>query len=191
MKKLSFAKLYFYATFAVCFLMNTKLLQAQEQLPIGIDNDVKVALHILQDLRHEFEHFPTDESHSDLIIHIAVNAFVEMYQKIVEATVTYYLMPNMPAKQNLHDIIIRIIADDTIRLIALLCRELIHFIFDHQMSWQEKAYHCAWVISVILIIKMGVENLPKSINPTGMIQDNGNKNDEKPFWPKGRPDFPH
>ena len=90
--------------------------------------------------------------------------FIEMYQKIVEATVAYYLMPNTSIHHNLHDIIIKIIADYVIKLTSILSSKLIDFIFDHKISWQEKVAYCGWILSMMIIIKLGIEQLPKDNN---------------------------
>ena len=193
MKKFSCVKLYFYMTIMASLLLNVEKSYAQQMLLDNVvDHDLQMTFRILSDIRHQIENLPPEESHlnSDITVHIVI-VFIEMYKKIVEATVTYYLMPSGSIKQSLHDVIIRIIAEDTVRLIAFLCKELVHFMFDQKMSWQEKLYHCAWVVSVILIIKTGVENLPATINPVGIIKDSTEKNEEKPFWPKAKTDIPY
>lgn len=146
--------------------------------------DIQVALGSIRDIQHEFE----DDVHefgSDIVIEVVLIC-VEMYEKIIEATVTYYLLINVPGQQNLHDVIVRIIVNHVIKIINILYRQFMHFIFDHELTWKEKVMHCTWILGFIFVIKISLEKLPKTINPVALLTDVQGENGEKTFWPTAK-----
>ena len=181
MKQNFFIKFYFYMSVVICLFVNHEYIYTQ-QIHFNHDeidyHDIQAALTVLRTMHHEIEDLPENKPHADIIIEV-IAIFIEMYRKIVEATVAYYLMPNTQTQHDLHDIIVKIIADDTIKLISFLSQRFIHFIFDHQISWQEKIGYCAWILSMICIIKIGIEKLPKNINSIEKMYDIKNKSIEK------------
>jgi len=146
--------------------------------------DIRLTLTALKDIQHELEDDPS-ELESDVIIEIIL-VCVEMYEKIVEVTVTHSLMVNVAGQQNLHDAIVRIIVLHVIKIINILYHEFLQFVFNHKITWKEKIAHSLWIFGVILIIKTGIEKLPKSINPAIILTDVFNNNGEKAFWPTAK-----
>ena len=107
-------------------------------------------------LLQEVDHQP------DFIVDV-MTVFVGVYEKIVGATVTYYLIPHLSMKQNLHDIVGRIIADGVIEIASILSRQLIYYISNQSMTLREKIWYCAWAISIIALIKVGIDQIPQFI----------------------------
>ena len=86
---------------------------------------------------------------------------VGTYEKIVGTTVTYYLMMNMPGQQNIQYSIAVIIAQDAVKILNILSKRLLSFICSQKMTWQQKAWYCTWVAAVIILIKLGIDQIPQ------------------------------
>jgi hypothetical protein len=179
MKQSIMPSLSFYLYIAIYFVAVPIDLQAsfpfltgQEQLEDQAMHDIYTTLRMIKDMHRDVEHqqdeLPQEEqiAQQDFILDIMV-VLVGTYEKIVGATVTYYLMMNMPT----HDTVAIIIAEDIIKIINILGKRLIYFIFNRQMTWQEKVWYCAWVISVIAIIKISIDQIPQSVKPQQSAYD--------------------
>jgi hypothetical protein len=126
------------------------------------EDDVAVTLRIIRELHNEIENV----SHwfdSDLLMHV-VTSLVEMYRKVVEITLIYYVVPGGLSQKEFHNKIIKVISQDITKIIDYLCREFINSIFNEELSWQERICHCAWILSIILIIKASIEEMPYIFN---------------------------
>lgn len=126
------------------------------------EDGIAVTLRIIRDLHNEIENV----SHwfdSDLLMHV-VTSLVEMYRKVVEITLIYYVVPGGLSQKDFHNKVVKIISQDIAKIIDYLCREFINSIFDQKLSWQERICHCAWILSIILIIKASIEEMPYIFN---------------------------
>jgi len=125
-------------------------------------------LTIIKDLQQDFENYDNDHNDNsdynqkDCVVKI-IALCIEMYERIIEATITHYLLINIPIQQDLHGVIIRIVADYTVRIMIVLYEKLSHFIFDHEMSLQEKFYYSGGIIAMILVVKFCLEKIPSSV----------------------------
>ncbi len=132
--------------------------------------DVYTTLHTIKKIHQDIENQHNESSEEDQIIqHDCIVeimiVLIGTYEKIVGATVTYYLMMNMPIQQNLHQTIAIIIAEDIIKILRILGNQLIHFIFNRHMTIQEKIWYCTWIVGMIVGIKMCIDTIPQSIKP--------------------------
>lgn len=99
-----------------------------------------------------------------------LTAFAELYQKVIETSVTYYLVDlnSKEQQESLYVKITKVIVFDLIKIVGLLFGKLIYLIKDPDLSWKEKAQKCWWVIGLIIVIKVGVQKIayskPKTSN---------------------------
>lgn len=157
---------FFYPNFS--YADNNKMMQ---EMTISIDflrdfnpyqDDISMTLSIIRELHNEVDNV----SHwfdSDLLMHV-VTSLVEMYRKVVEVTLLYYVEPEGLTQKEFHEAVIKIISHDIANIIDYLCKEFVHSIFNENLSWQERICHCAWILSIILIIKTSIEEMPYSFN---------------------------
>ena len=84
---------------------------------------------------------------------------VDTYEKIVGATVLYYLMMHDPcAQKDIHSEIAKIMHDATLKILTILKKELLFFVFDKKISLQKKCKACLVIVSIILLMKLGINN---------------------------------
>ncbi len=122
--------------------------------------NMDVVSHVIGGMRIDLESYEQDFSDRDCIVEISI-ILVEMYEKIVSATVTYFLMMHNPMlQQNLHDEVAKIIARDMIKIFAILGKEFIFFIFNKKMTVQEKLARCCAIGAVIIVLKIGIDQFP-------------------------------
>ncbi len=132
--------------------------------------DLCTTLHTIKKIQRDIENLHEQQSQEDQIVQQdcvtdIMIILIGTYEKMIGATVTYYLMMNLPIQQNLHQTIAIILADDIIKIINILGKQLLQFIFNHQISWQKKVWYCAWIVSIIAVIKIGIDQIPQSIQP--------------------------
>ena len=177
MKQSIIPSLSFYLYIVICFTGSFLCLNAGEsaifhqQLNDQEINDqnvldtyttLRTIKRIHRDVQDQYDQRPEDNhQQQDFMIDIMV-LLVSMYEKIVAATVTHYLMLHVPGQEDLQITVARIIAQDTVKIIAILGKQLMYFIFSQQMTWQEKLWYCGWVVTVIVIIKLGIDQISKS-----------------------------
>ncbi|MBV8660817.1 MAG: hypothetical protein JO129_01565 [Candidatus Dependentiae bacterium] len=125
-----------------------------------IHKDLQDQYHELQN--SDYEQQKECEKEEDFIVDIMI-ILTGTYEKIIGVTVTYYLTLNTPIQQNLHNSIAQILAEDSIKIISILGKKLMYFVFNLHLSWQEKLWYCACVISIITIIKLGIDQIPQQI----------------------------
>ena len=177
MKQLIIPSLSFYFYIVICFAGSFLDLKAfgstipyqhlNDQQLLDTYTTLKVIKRIQIDVQNKYDDQIQEDNQSpqpDFMIDVMVVLF-GTYEKIVGATVTHYVMINMPMQQNLQSTVARIIAEDLIKIISILGKQLMNFIFSKQMTLQEKIWHCAWVFSVIIMIKIGIDQLPVSTKP--------------------------
>lgn len=175
MKQLIMPSLSFYLYIATCFFGLTIFLEAsydahhilsQDQTLSNVHTTLRVIKQVHRDIEDLHEQSIQDNQfpEHDFLIDIMI-VLVGTYEKMVGATVTYYLMINMPIQYNLQDAVARIIAEDIIKIMSILGKRFIHFIFDRHMTWKEKLWYCAWIISVITLIKIGIDQIPQPVQP--------------------------
>jgi len=183
MKKIYSIFFYFYFFFSVHAL---SCLEDSEIIALPEFEDIQITLGTIRNIQYEFEFEDSvHEIKSDVMMEVILIC-VEMYEKIIEATVTYYLLINVPGKQNIHDVIIKIIVNHVLKIINILYREFMHYLFNHELTWKEKMIHCAWILGFVFVIKMGLEKLPKTTKPMSLIVDIHGGNTEKTFWPTAK-----
>jgi hypothetical protein len=129
--------------------------------------DMYTAQCIIKNMHDEIQ--SCDE---DFVVEIMV-ILVGTYEKIVGATVSYCLMMHNPVLQeDLHDEVARILAQDIIKILSILLRQFVSFITDKKITLKEKLYYCALIGTAIIIIKLGVDQLPKSLKKKDNNKDN-------------------
>jgi|GEM_PF-1441807 len=175
MKQLISSRLSFYFFIFLCFAGTFINLEALNYAAVteqeGISDidilDMYTTLRVIRgvhdDVQDQLSHDDQLEQ-SDFIVDIMI-VLVGMYEKIVGATATYYLMAYLPVQQSLHEIVGKIIANGVIEIMSILSRQLIRYIFNQDMTLREKIWYCAWAISIIGLIKVGIDQIPQSIKP--------------------------
>ena len=117
--------------------ISTSNFVAQELQDKRYLSDFYTASKIIDNLRIEMQDYQVKEeicADRDWIVEITV-ILIEMYEKIVAATATYFLMMHNPyLQQNLQDEVARIITRDLVKIFAILGKELTYFIFNHEMT---------------------------------------------------------
>jgi hypothetical protein len=137
----------------------------------NILQEIYAAENVIKKIGIDLNDYQEQQDHS-FIVDITV-IFIEMYEKIVGVTVTYCLMMHNPVlQQNLHDEVGRIIAQDMIKVFAILAKQCVYFILNKKMSLQEKIWHCGLVVSIIILIKLGIDQIPQSIKPKNRDENN-------------------
>ena len=183
MKIFSIRKFYFYSIIMIFVSMNSGSIFAQIFPIEGNEKmqDISNALRVICDMRnnnHEHEDVENiivtlrvirelhDEIESvsywfdtNLLMDVTMS-LIEMYKKIVEITVMHYLMPGGLSQKEFHDKIIKIISNDITKIIDSLCKKFVAYIFNQDLTWQDRICHCAWILSIILIIKTGIKEIP-------------------------------
>lgn len=168
---------------AIYFLNSLQNLQANEHhIAFHSKNykpnmqNIALNLQIIQNLRmklqsqydeHE-DNSNNNEPHEDCnaekdtIVEIMI-ILTGTYEKIINATVTYYIMIHMPMQQDLHTTVALILAEDMAKIVTVLCKRLLEFGLHPSLTWKHKAWYCVWIISMIGIIKLGIDQIPKVI----------------------------
>lgn len=85
-------------------------------------------------------------------------AFTAVYQKVVEASVHYYLSIEKPSEP-LQVIVTKIIIVGLYDIIRLLFSKVILLTKDSNLSWKEKLERCWWMVTMIMILKFGIEKM--------------------------------
>ena len=171
MKQRIMLSLHFYYTLVMLFTGTSCMLQGSYSITQGQKKDqefvnIYTTLRIIQkihrDVEDHYDQLPAEDMamQQDCMIEI-IAILVETYEKIVGTTATYYLMMNMPMQQNLQEAIAVIIAQDTLKILHVLGKRLLQFITSQNMTWQQKAWYCTWVAGIIIIIKLGIDQLPQ------------------------------
>jgi hypothetical protein len=171
MKQPIIISLHFYCILVMFFTLTTFFLQGyscidaqqkKDQEIANIYTTLRVIQKIHRDVEDHYDQLPPEDMamQQDCMIEI-ISILVETYEKIVGTTVTYYLMMNMPMQQNLQQAIAVIIAQDTLKILHVLGKRLLQFITSQNMTWQQKAWYCTWVAGIIIIIKLGIDQLPQ------------------------------
>jgi len=133
--------------------------------------EIYTTLRIIDQMRYNIEEYDqnvfyspvnTDNNHQDFMVEI-IGLLLAMYGKIIEATVTHYLIGELPLDKNGYEAIIKIIATDSIVIMQVTGKHLFLFLSDSNISWQEKVYRCAFVFGIVLIIKVGMDSMPDMI----------------------------
>src|SRR3989339_1038483 len=167
--------LYFYLFIVMFFTQTIACDQIYKEIPLQIQDqkndqqllDIYTTLRIIKKIHKDLEDYSSDALpledqtfQEDCMIEI-IAILVGTYEKIVGATVTYYLMINMPGQQNIQHTIAIIIAQDAIKILNILSKRLLSCIYSQKMTWQQKAWHCTWVVGVIILIKLGIDQIPQ------------------------------
>ncbi|MGZ6250827.1 MAG: hypothetical protein ACXWL2_02260 [Candidatus Chromulinivorax sp.] len=97
-----------------------------------------------------------DQNDLDQLIIVLTNT----YQKIIIATVTYYLMMNLPGQQNLQFTIAQIIVQDIVKILRVISKMIIRFIINPDISNGAKIGYCLSITCIIIAIKIVVDALP-------------------------------
>ena len=148
---------YFYTLVMICG-WNVPMQASQDNRCLSY---LQTTQNAINNLRIDLEgyEYGQDIPDRDFIVEITV-ILIEMYEKIVSATVVYILMMHNPMlQQNLRDEVARIIARDMVKIFAILSRELTCFIFSQKMNVQEKIARCCVIAAIIVIIKLGIDQI--------------------------------
>lgn len=89
---------------------------------------------------------------------------VEMYRKIAEQILIYHVEQSELSQEEFYACIVEIVSHDIAKIIEYLCKEFVDSIFNENLLWHERICHCAWILSIILIIKTSVEEMPYVFN---------------------------
>lgn len=104
-----------------------------------------------------YDIYNDDQNDLDQLIIVLTNT----YQKIIVATVTYYLMMDYPGQQNLQFTIAQIIVQDVIKVLKIISKMVIRFILNPDISNSTKIGYCISITCIIVGIKMVVDALPE------------------------------
>lgn len=90
-----------------------------------------------------------------------VTALAELYQKVIETSVTYYLIDinSEDNKESLYVKVTKVIVFDLLKIVGLLFAKLIKMLQNPDLSWRQKIQQCWWVVGMIVMIKIGVEKM--------------------------------
>ena len=89
-----------------------------------------------------------------------VEAFVEMYQKILEISVMHYLGADPLNVDDLHAKIAKVVVIELIKIIKILFQQISILIRNPNIPWHEKIKKCWWVIGLIVTIKFWAQQMP-------------------------------
>ncbi|MBP6869876.1 hypothetical protein KBC04_03275 [Candidatus Babeliales bacterium] len=124
--------------------------------------DVFITLKALKkaqkDIEHQLEE-SEDTKEQDALYEI-ITILVGTYQKIVTATVTYYLTQGLPGQQNLHQVTATIVTQDLMEILNVLGKKFISIIKENDLSWKQKACYCAGVAIAIYLVKLKIDAIP-------------------------------
>ena len=177
MKQSIILSLSFYLCMTMYFLATTLHLEAfysaqeqsQDRILLDMYTTLRVIKKIHRDVENQCEQFTQDDEYlqdehpqQDFMIDIMI-VLVGTYEKIVSATVNYYIMMHTPMQQDLQNNVAMIIAEDVVKIFNILGRRLIVFLIDHKMTWQKKIWYCMSIASVIIMIKIGIDQIPKIV----------------------------
>ena len=142
-------------------------------------------LQRIKDLRDEFDdiEYPEDEDkRPDFMIEI-MNILSGTYEKIIGATVTYYLMINLAGQNNLHETVAKIMTEDAIKILGILTQEYGYFLSSQTMSLRQKIWYCTCSWLLIMACKMAIDQIPQvTINNSPALDfslDDAEKNTAK------------
>ena len=155
--------------FFLCFLGFNVGLQALQQDQLLLD--MYTTQQIIKNIHAEIGGHQDEQIDHDVVNEVML-ILIGTYEKVVGITVTYCLMMHNPMLQyDLRDEIAKIIAQDAIKIISILIKQCTYFIFNKKMNLKEKLWYCGLIASIIVIIKLGLDQIPLSIQ-----QENSDKN---------------
>lgn len=112
--------------------------------------------------KHDIDDIESDQYdiawHNQSFINKIITVLLGMYEKIIGATVTYYLCSNLEYQPNLHEKIAHIIAKDSIKIIGIIGNECIYFFTDDSLSNRRKVVLCCCAISCMIGIKLFIDH---------------------------------
>jgi hypothetical protein len=105
-----------------------------------------------------------------------VTILMGTYEKMIGLTVSYCLMMHNPLmQQKIKDEIAALLAQDTITIMSILSKQAIYYMFDKKVTVQKKLWYCSAIISMIIIMKCGIDQIPVSIKPQKDQKEDGDK----------------
>lgn len=166
MKIFSIIKFYFYFIMIIPFFIVPGYVYSQEvyikhQNHREIKNII-TTLRVIHNLQDEVENV----SHwfaSEILMRVVVD-LIEMYKKIFEITVMYYISPGYISQKDFYNKVAKIISNDIGKIINYLCKEFVDSIFNEELTWQERICQSASILSIILIIKTSIDEMPNIFN---------------------------
>ena len=190
MKQLIIFSVSFYLYIAMYFIETPMIMAApcsqmtmvsralQDKTLLDIYTTLRIIKQIHRDTENQYELLPEEDQdiQQDFMVDIMI-VLVGTYEKIIGTTVTYYLTMNMAIQQDLQSSVAIIIAEDMAKIFNIISKKLVFFIFNQRMTWQQKLWYCTWTLTVIGIIKLGIDQIPKIIKPEQLHQELSSKND--------------
>ncbi len=136
--------------------------QTNDTYILDVYTTLRVIKKMHRDVESEFDQLSSEDKslEQDYMFEI-ITILMGTYEKIVNATVTHYLMVNIPPQQNLQNTIGIIVAEDIFKIMNILGRRVLSFICDEKMNWQQKIWHCTWITGIIIIMKLSIDQIPK------------------------------
>jgi hypothetical protein len=173
MKKLVVPKLYFYIYITVFVIISYSSIEAFENyFNFACNSNKYNKLRFIKknqmDIEIKFENF-FDKDDEDMIhddqdfVMEIMEILISMYEKIVSASVSYYILMDLPRQEKLQNIVARIIAQDTLKIINILNKKIINYLFNKDMTWERKILYCAFIGVIIMIIKLGIDRIAQNI----------------------------
>lgn len=116
-----------------------------------------------------------DEENQQSMIMAIMVILSDTYQKIIKATVAYYVMSNTTIHYDLHTVVAKILAEDSIKIFGILGQGFTRFMLSHTMTWKEKIWYCVSIMVIIVGIKLAIDGLPQKYTYYDFYK-NDNKN---------------
>ena len=98
------------------------------------------------------------EDHVKIMNEILV-VLIGTYQKIITATVTYYLFVDVPVSYNLNQAIALIIVEDCIKIIKIIKSGLMQSMEASTTNLKSKMLYCLGIGVAVIIIKFGIDKI--------------------------------
>lgn len=142
-----------------------------EQFLLDIYISEKIIKKVHDDIVDLFDR-DEDQVQEKFVVEI-VAILMSTYEKMIGLTVSHCLMMHNPLmQQKIKDEIATLLAQDTIKITSILSKQAIYYMFDEKVTLKEKLWYCGAIISMIIIMKCGIDQIPVSIKSQKDQQEN-------------------
>ncbi len=103
------------------------------------------------------------QKQEEFVIEI-LTILMSTYEKMIGLTVSYYLMMHNPyMQQKIKDEIATMLSQDVIKILSIVSKQALYYMFDEDVTLQEKLWYCGAIISMIIVMKLGIDQIPPSM----------------------------
>lgn len=143
-----------------------------EQFLLDIYISEKIIKQVHDDMVNLFDRDDEDQVQEEFVVEI-VSILMGTYEKMIGLSVSYCLMMHNPLmQQKIKDEIATLLAQDTIKILAMLSKQAIYYMCDEKVTLKEKLWYCGAIISMIIIMKCGIDQIPVSMKSQKDQQEN-------------------